>query len=61
MKQRTQYGLLAACSIEDYEQDKIKKHERTLKKKEENRTKMTDAQNASIEPVFLTYQKGEAI
>lgn len=40
--QSTQYGLVCASSIEDYETNKIKKHEKTLQKKEEDRTKLTD-------------------
>lgn len=56
-----QFGLLCASSIEDYENDIIKKHERTLQRKEEDRTKLNDIQNANIEPVFLTYKDGDAI
>ncbi|TNV78188.1 hypothetical protein FGO68_gene13843 [Halteria grandinella] len=56
-----QYGLLSASSIEDYEKGLIKKHEKTLQKKEEDRTRLNDAQNANIEPVFLTYKNGDAI
>lgn len=33
----------------------IKKHELTRKKKEEDRTKLTDTQSANVGPVFLTY------
>ena len=39
---RVQYGLMGAASIEDYEGDKIKKHEKTLEKKELDRTRLTD-------------------
>ena len=52
---------MCASSIEDYEQDKIKKHEKTLPKKEKDRTDLTDIQNANIGPVFLTYKKGDSI
>jgi uncharacterized protein (DUF1015 family) len=34
--------LLGASSIDDYANDKIKKHEKTLKRKEEDRTKLAD-------------------
>eukprot|EP00347_Sterkiella_histriomuscorum_P011131 403373640 len=61
MEGRTQYGLVAASSIEDYENDKIKKHEKTLPSKEKDRTELIDAQNANIGPVFLTYKGGDAI
>jgi uncharacterized protein (DUF1015 family) len=33
---------MGLSSIEDYEQDNIKKHEKTLKKKEEDRTRLND-------------------
>ena len=59
--QAAQYGLVAASSIEDYESNRIKKHEKTLKRKEEDRTRLTDIQGANIGPVFLTYQRGDAI
>jgi uncharacterized protein (DUF1015 family) len=58
MNKKTQYGLVAASSIEDYEQDRIKKHEKTLLSKEKDRTTLTDVQNANIGPVFLTYKNG---
>jgi len=35
-------GLVSASSVLDYENDLIKKHERTLQKKELDRTKLTD-------------------
>jgi uncharacterized protein (DUF1015 family) len=38
----TQYGLVSASSVQDYEDNKIKKHEKTLARKEGDRTKLTD-------------------
>ena len=55
MDGRTQYGLVACCNIEDYLNDKIKKHELTRKDKEEDRMKHVREQNANIEPVFFSY------
>jgi uncharacterized protein (DUF1015 family) len=52
---------VALASIEDYENGLIKRHELTIKKKEEDRTKLNDIQNANIGPVFLTFRDGEAI
>jgi uncharacterized protein (DUF1015 family) len=51
----TQYGLVSASSVDDYEQNKIKKHEKTLARKEGDRTMLTDVQGANVGPVFLTY------
>ena len=58
MGERKQYGIVALASIEDYENGLIKKHELTIKKKEEDRTKLNDIQNANIGPVFLTFRDG---
>jgi len=52
---------VALASIEDYENGIIKRHELTIKKKEEDRTKLNDIQSANIGPVFLTFKDGEAI
>jgi len=52
----TQMGVVSASSVLDYENDLIKKHERTLEKKEKDRTKLTDVQSANVGPVFLTYK-----
>ena len=52
---------MAASSIEDYENDIIKKHEKTLQRKEQDRTRLTDTQSANIGPVFLTFRKGDSI
>lgn len=61
MGEQSQFGIVALASIEDYENGLIKRHELTIKKKEEDRTKLTDIQNANIGPVFLTFRDGEAI
>jgi uncharacterized protein (DUF1015 family) len=50
-----QIGLVACTSIEDYENDIIKKHEHTRADKEADRIKHVDTLNANTGPVFLTY------
>ena len=42
MGDHTQFGLIGLACIDDYEQNKIKRHEFTLAKKEADRTKLTD-------------------
>jgi uncharacterized protein (DUF1015 family) len=49
------------ASVEDYEKGLIKRHELTIKKKEEDRTKLSDTQNANLGPVFLAFKGGEDI
>ena len=45
------------ASVDDYENNKIKKHECTIKKKEDDRTRLTSIQNANIGPVFLAFDE----
>ena len=56
MEGRSQVGVVGCVHIEDYEQDVIKKHERTRKDKEDDRTKHVLVTNANAEPVFLTFE-----
>ncbi len=56
MDGRAQVGVVGCVHIEDYEQDVIKKHERTRKDKEDDRTRHVLTLNANAEPVFLTYE-----
>ena len=50
---------MCTSSVADYENDKIKKHEKTLEKKEKDRTLLIDIQGANVGPVFLTYRSSE--
>jgi len=52
---RSQLGVVGCVHVDDYERDVIKKHERTRKDKEDDRTKHVLVLNAHAEPVFLTY------
>lgn len=51
-----QTGLAAVCHIEDYERDIIKKHEKTRRDKEDDRTRLIGTLRADTGPVFLTYR-----
>jgi len=57
MGDHSQQGIIGLASIQDYEENKIKKHEYTLAKKELDRTKLTDIQSANVGPVFLTFRE----
>lgn len=61
MGNHVQTGLVAVCHIEDYEQDIIKKHEKTRKDKEDDRTRLIGTLSADTGPVFLTYRDQTAI
>jgi len=56
MNNKTQYGLVVCAHVDDYMNDKIKKHELTRRDKEEDRMKHVRVNNANIEPVFFAYQ-----
>lgn len=51
-----QLGLAGCFSIDEYDRDIIKKHERTRPDKEDDRTRHMLALGAQTGPVFLTYR-----
>jgi uncharacterized protein (DUF1015 family) len=61
MNGRKQTGVLAACSVEDYQNDIIRKHEKTRQVKEDDRTNLVDALSAHTGPIFLTFRDREEI
>jgi uncharacterized protein (DUF1015 family) len=56
MGDHVQAGLVGLCSVEEYENGLIKRHEFTRKDKEDDRTRHVTEQAANAEPVFLTYK-----
>ena len=56
MGSHRQAGVVACASVEEYDADLIKKHEKTRADKEDDRTRHVDALGAHDEPVFLTYR-----
>jgi uncharacterized protein (DUF1015 family) len=56
MNGKRQYGLVGCAGLEDYMNDRIKKHELTRKEKEVDRMKHVRVTNANMEPVFFTYR-----
>ena len=51
-----QFGIVCEASAIQYEKNLIKKHELTRKKKEDDRTKLTNTQSANVGPIFLFYK-----
>jgi uncharacterized protein (DUF1015 family) len=51
-----QTGLAACYSLDEYDRNIIKKHERTRRDKEDDRTRHMIALGAQTGPVFLTYR-----
>jgi uncharacterized protein (DUF1015 family) len=56
MGEHEQIGIAACCSIDEYDNDAIRKHERTRPDKEDDRTRHMLALKAQTGPVFLTYR-----
>ena len=61
MNGRAQVGLVGCASIDDYMNNIIKKHEKTLAKKEKDRINHVNITDANTGPIFLTYRKNSAI
>jgi uncharacterized protein (DUF1015 family) len=61
MGDHQQTGLAACFSVDDYESDAIRKHERTRKDKEDDRTRHIVELRAQTGPVFLTYVAAAAV
>jgi uncharacterized protein (DUF1015 family) len=61
MGNHAQTGLVGVCHVEDYEKDIIRKHEKTRKVKEDDRTRLVDVLSANTGPIFLTYRDNAAV
>ena len=61
MDGRSQTGIVACASIDDYENQIIKKHENTRADKEVDRIRHVDTVNAQTGPIFLAYRAQENI
>lgn len=61
MNGKSQTGIAACTSIDEYIENKIKKHELTRADKEEDRIRHVDTCNANTGPIFLTYRNKPSI
>ncbi len=61
MGAHVQRGLAALCRTGDYDNGLIKKHEKTRRDKEDDRTRLTSELSANPGPVFLTYKDVPAL
>jgi uncharacterized protein (DUF1015 family) len=57
----SQTGLVSVASVESYDRDRIKKHEFTRPKKEDDRVRQIDALSAQTGPVFLVYPSQQEV
>lgn len=61
MGEHEQIGVVACCSVDEYDEDLIRKHERTRRDKEDDRTRHITVLRAQTGPVFLTYRASREI
>ena len=61
MDGRSQTGIVACASIDDYLNNRIKKHEKTRADKELDRINHVDRTSAQTGPIFLAYRANEVI
>jgi uncharacterized protein (DUF1015 family) len=61
MNGRTQTGLVCVSSVDDYENDIIKKHEFTRPEKEQDRINHIRVSGAQTGNVFLAYRNNDAV
>src|SRR6476620_4493138 len=61
MGEHEQLGVAGCFSIDEYDRDIIKKHERTRRDKEDDRTRHMLAIGSQTGPVFLTYRASKAV
>jgi uncharacterized protein (DUF1015 family) len=61
MAGQAQIGLVALCSVDEYDDDTIRKHERTRKDKEDDRTRHMLAIGAQTGPVLLAHRPNAAV
>jgi uncharacterized protein (DUF1015 family) len=56
MGEHEQVGVVACCAVDEYDNNTIRKHERTRPDKEDDRTRHMLTLNSQTGPVFLTYR-----
>lgn len=61
MAGRSQTGIVACASVDDYLNNVIKKHENTREDKELDRIRHVDTCNAQTGPIFLAYRSREEL
>lgn len=61
MGEQSQTGIVGCASIDDYLENRIKKHEVTRADKEIDRIKHVDTCSAQTGPIFLAYKESETL
>ena len=58
---KSQTGIVCCCHVDDYQNNVIRKHEKTRQDKEDDRTRHVMALDANAGPIFLTFRDEEAV
>lgn len=58
---RDQTGVVGCCAVDEYDDGRIRKHERTRPDKEDDRTRHVVEMRCQAEPIFLAYREREDI
>ncbi len=61
MGDHEQVGIMASSAVDDYDNDIIKKHEKTRKEKEDDRARHVYDTRINAGPVFLTFRAQDAL
>jgi len=61
MNGRSQVGIVSCTSVDEYLDNKIKKHEKTRADKEADRIHHVDFCDANTGPIFLTYKSNQKV
>ena len=61
MDGRDQTGVVGCCSVDEYDDDRIRKHGRTRPDKEDDRTRHVVEMSCQAEPIFLAYRDREDV
>ncbi len=56
MDGQDQTGVVGCCAVDEYDDDRIRKHERTRPDKEDDRTRHVVEMRCQAEPIFLAYR-----
>lgn len=60
-KEKSYTGLIGCASVQNYLDNKIKKHENTLASKEQQQLQLMIKRGAAVKPILLTYPTVDAI
>jgi len=61
MGEHQQFGLAVGCSVDEYENGSIKKHEFTRRDKEDDRARHMEVLGVNAGPVLFTHRANEAV